>query len=596
LVGLADVSLRDRLPDPGRTYRYGIQQVYRDLLQLKALALAELLQQMIIPQPALAKPMIVTDDHRMRMKFFKQELLHILFCGHLRKRFGKRHDHQVVHFLPGQKPDLLLQGIKQLDGCRSAPDNLARMWKKSDDHRLPVDPRRFLSELLQDLRVTGMNAVKSAYRNDRPPESWQLFCMVMYLHVLPFRAANLTDLSCTFAPTMSLYAKRGVSAQKEEVHQATEGLDQGLYPNAFCKIYPDYLGGDADWVNLMHADGAGTKSILAYLYWKETGDLSVWKGIARDAIAMNLDDLLCVGIYDNLLFSSTIDRNKRNIPGDVLSMIINGSQEFFDELRTYGVGIKYLGGETADVGDVVRTIAVNGTMTARWPKDRLVTNDKIKAGDVIVGFSSSGQAAYEMEYNSGIGSNGLTSARHDTLQKTYGARFQESYDTGLDDDVVYIGPHLLTEPVNIPPILVSGRSSTDIGHLLLSPTRTYAPLLKLLLTEQFDRIHGLIHCSGGGQTKCMKYLPGNFRIIKDNLFEPPLVFKLIQQASGSDPREMYQVFNMGHRLEIFTDPTAAEDMIRVGRQFGIGAQIVGRVESAAKKSLSLIVEGQEIVF
>jgi phosphoribosylformylglycinamidine cyclo-ligase len=445
----------------------------------------------------------------------------------------------------------------------------------------------------------------------------------MYLHVLPFRAANLTDLSCTFAPTMSLYAKRGVSAQKEEVHQATERLDQGLYPNAFCKIYPDYMGGDADWVNLMHADGAGTKSILAYLYWKETGDLSVWKGIARDAIAMNLDDLLCVGIYDNLLFSSTIDRNKRNIPGDVLSMIINGSQEFFEELKTYGVGIKYLGGETADVGDVVRTIAVNGTMTARWPKDRLVTNEKIKAGDVIVGFSSSGQATYETEYNSGIGSNGLTSARHDTLQKTYGARFQESYDTGLDDDVVYIGPHLLTDPVQIPvspshprtdglqlpvnsshltnptaipAIPVSNRSSTDIGHLLLSPTRTYAPLLKLLLTEQFNRIHGLIHCSGGGQTKCMKYLPGNFRIIKDNLFEAPLVFKLIQQASGSDPREMYQVFNMGHRLEIFTDPAAAEDMIRVGRQFGIDAQIVGRVDSAARSSLTLVVEGQEIVF
>jgi phosphoribosylformylglycinamidine cyclo-ligase len=409
---------------------------------------------------------------------------------------------------------------------------------------------------------------------------------------------------------MSLYAKRGVSAQKEEVHQATERLDKGLYPNAFCKIYPDYLGGDADWVNLMHADGAGTKSILAYLYWKETGDLSVWKGIARDAIAMNLDDLLCVGIYDNLLFSSTIDRNKRNIPGEVLSMIINGSQEFFEELKTYGVGIQYLGGETADVGDVVRTIAVNGTMTARWPKDRLVTNDKIKAGDVIVGFSSSGQATYETEYNSGIGSNGLTSARHDTLQKTYGARFQESYDTGLDDDVVYIGPHLLTDAVNpganpahqltdpaqIPSVPVSDRSSIDIGHLLLSPTRTYAPLLKQLLTEQFDRIHGLIHCSGGGQTKCMKYLPGNFKIIKDNLFEAPLVFKLIQQASGSDPREMYQVFNMGHRLEIFTDPAAAEDMIRVGRQFGIEAQIVGRVESAARSSLSLMVEGQEIVF
>ncbi len=398
---------------------------------------------------------------------------------------------------------------------------------------------------------------------------------------------------------MSLYAQRGVSAQKEEVHQATEKLDKGLYPNAFCKIYPDYLGGDAGWVNLMHADGAGTKSILAYLYWKETGDLSVWKGIARDAIAMNLDDLLCVGIFDNLLFSSTIDRNKRNIPGEVLSTIINGSQEFFDELKAYGVGIQYLGGETADVGDVVRTIAVNGTMTARWPKDKLVTNDKIQAGDVIVGFASSGLASYETEYNSGIGSNGLTSARHDTLDKTYGARFQESYDTGLDEKVVYIGPHRMTDTVSV---RVHGNGggletrTTDIGHLLLSPTRSYAPLLKQLLTEQFDQIHGLIHCSGGGQTKCMKYLPGNFRVVKDNLFESPLIFKQIQQASGSDDREMYQVFNMGHRLEVFTHAAAAEAMIAVGRQFNIEAQVVGRVEAASQKSLVLTVNGQEIVY
>ena len=390
---------------------------------------------------------------------------------------------------------------------------------------------------------------------------------------------------------MSLYAQRGVSAQKEEVHQATERLDKGLYPNAFCKVYPDYLGGDAGWVNLMHADGAGTKSILAYLYWKETGDTTVWKGIARDAIAMNLDDLLCVGIYDNLLFSSTIDRNKRNIPGEVLAMIINGSQEFFDELKTYGVTIRYLGGETADVGDVVRTIAVNGTMTARWPKDRLVTNDKIRAGDVIVGLASFGRAAYETDYNSGIGSNGLTSARHDTLHKTYGARFHESFDNSLDDNVVYIGPHRLTDAVTLP-----GGSPTDIGHLLLSPTRTYAPVLRQLLTEKFDDIHGLIHCSGGGQTKCMKYLPGNFRIIKDNLFEPPLIFRLIGEASGSDAREMYQVFNMGHRLEIFTDPSAAEEMLRIARSFGIEARIVGRVEAAAQKSLILKTGSEEIVY
>jgi phosphoribosylformylglycinamidine cyclo-ligase len=389
---------------------------------------------------------------------------------------------------------------------------------------------------------------------------------------------------------MSLYAQRGVSAQKEEVHQATALLDQGLFPNAFCKIYPDYLGGDAGWVNLMHADGAGTKSILAYLYWKETGDLSVWRGIARDAIAMNLDDLLCVGIHDNLLFCSTIDRNKKNIPGEVLSAIINGSQEFFDELQTYGVGIRYLGGETADVGDVVRTIAVNGTMTARWPKDRLVTNDGIRAGDVIVGFASFGQAVYETSYNSGIGSNGLTSARHDVLNKTYGARFHESYDTTLDEHVVYIGMHRLTDEVAIP------GGFTDIGHLLLSPTRTYAPLLKQLLTGQFDRIHGLVHCSGGGQTKCMKYLPGQFRIVKDNLFEPPVVFRLIQQASGSDDREMYQVFNMGHRLEVFSDQGSAEALIRAGKELGIDGRVVGHVEAASARSLQLRTEGGTIVW
>lgn len=405
---------------------------------------------------------------------------------------------------------------------------------------------------------------------------------------------------------MSLYAQRGVSAQKEEVHQAVEKLDKGLYPNAFCKIYPDFLGGDDAWVNLMHADGAGTKSILAYLYWKETGDISVWKGIARDAIAMNLDDLLCVGIYDNLLFSSTIDRNKRNIPGEVLSTIINGSQEFFDELKAFGVGIHYLGGETADVGDVVRTIAVNGTMTARWPKDRLVTNDRIRPGDVIVGFASDGQAAYETEYNSGIGSNGLTSARHDTLHKTYGARFHESYDTSLDESVVYIGPHRMTDGVEIAAAGAGGGGvagagakgsvSTDIGHLLLSPTRTYAPLLRQLLMEQFDSIHGLIHCSGGGQTKCMKYLPGEFRVIKDNLFEPPAIFRLIKQASGSDNREMYQVFNMGHRLEIFADAAAADRLLQAGQAFNIEAKIVGRVEAAGKKSLVLTVGGEEIVY
>lgn len=399
---------------------------------------------------------------------------------------------------------------------------------------------------------------------------------------------------------MSLYSKRGVSAQKEEVHKAVEKLDQGLFPHSFCKIYPDFLTGDANWVNLMHADGAGTKSILAYLYWKETGDLSVWKGIAQDAVVMNLDDLLCVGIHDDLLFSSTIDRNKRLIPGEVLETIINGTQELFDELKVYGVNIRYLGGETADVGDVVRTIAVNGTMMARWPKNKLITNDKITPGDVIVGFGSSGKATYEKEYNSGIASNGLTSARHDALHKTYGARFPESYDNSLDESVVYIGPHRLTDEAG--GLFAAGSripdtdSRTTVGNLLLSPTRTYAPLMKVLLNEHFDAIHGLVHCSGGGQTKCMKYLPGNFRIIKDNLFDVPVIFNLLQKASGSDNREMYQVFNMGHRLEIFTDAKSAGLFIQAGQQFGIEAKVVGRVEPSEKKELILIVGEEKIVY
>lgn len=385
---------------------------------------------------------------------------------------------------------------------------------------------------------------------------------------------------------MSLYSQRGVSAQKEEVHKATEKLDKGLYPYAFCKIYPDYLTGDDNWVNLMHADGAGTKSILAYLYWKETGDISVWKGIAQDAIVMNLDDLLCVGIHDNLLFSSTIDRNKKLIPGEVLEVIINGTQEFFDELKQFGVNIHFLGGETADVGDVVRTIAVNGTMTARWPKQKLVTNDKIRPGDVIVGFASYGQTVYETAYNSGIGSNGLTSARHDVLGKYYAQQFKESYENSLSDEVVYIGPHRMTDTVD----------GHAVGQLLLSPTRTYAPLLKQLFDHHFDAIHGLIHCSGGGQTKCLKYLPGNFRIVKDNLFEPPVIFRIIQQASGSDLREMYQVFNMGHRLEIFTPEASAAAMIKTAATLGMEAKIVGRVEAGNKKELVLKTAGEEIIY
>ncbi len=324
---------------------------------------------------------------------------------------------------------------------------------------------------------------------------------------------------------------------------------------------------------------AGTKSILAYLYWKETGDVSVWKGIAQDAIVMNLDDLLCVGIYDNLLFSSTIDRNKNLIPAEVLEAVINGTQDFFNTMKNFGVHIHFMGGETADVGDVVRTMAVNGTMTARWPKSKLVTNEKIKPGDVVVGLAGFGQANYETEYNSGLASNGLTSARHDVLHKTYGARFPESYDNSLDESVVYIGPHKMTDTVSDEGQLY------EIGRLLLSPTRTFAPVMKQLLEEHFDAIHGLIHCSGGGQTKCLKYLPGNMRIVKDKLFEPPVIFKLIQQASKADDREMYQVFNMGTRLEIYTNEKDADNIINVSKSFGVDAKIIGRVEESVKKEL-----------
>ena len=382
---------------------------------------------------------------------------------------------------------------------------------------------------------------------------------------------------------MSLYAKRGVSAQKEEVHAAIQKLDQGLYPHAFCKMYPDYLMGDDAFVNIMHADGAGTKSILAYLYWKETGDVSVWEGIAIDAVAMNLDDLLCVGVTDNILFSSTIDRNKKVIPGSVLESVINGTQSFFDTLASYGVTVHYLGGETADVGDVVRTIAVNGTMQSRWPKSKLITNQNIAAGDVIVGFASSGMASYEKEYNSGLGSNGLTSARHDVLSNYYAEKYPETFEPTLDKDVVYLGKNKMTDTLAIEGFA----DPISIGKLLLSPTRTYAPLVKKILDTHFADIHGMIHCSGGGQTKCMKYLPTTLKIIKDNLFTPPPIFNLIQENAGSDNKEMYQVFNMGHRLEIFTNQQTAEALIALAAEFNIEAQIVGRVEAAQKSSLHL---------
>ena len=390
---------------------------------------------------------------------------------------------------------------------------------------------------------------------------------------------------------MSLYTKRGVSPQKEEVHAAVQNLDQGLYPNAFCKIYPDFLGGDDDFVNVMHADGAGTKSILAYLYWKETGDVNVWKGIAQDAVVMNLDDLLCVGIHDNIVFNSTIDRNKNLITGEVLKHIIDGTQEVFNMLAKQKINVHYLGGETADVGDVVRTVAVNGTMTCRWPKSKLITNDKIKDGNVIVGFASYGQSNYETEYNSGLGSNGLTSARHDVLGKLYAENFKESFDNNLPEEVVYIGKHKLTDE-----IVRNDGEKTTIGKLLLSPTRTYAPVLKSLLSNHFEEINGLIHCSGGGQTKCLKYLPGNFKIIKDNLFDAPEIFNIIEKSSGSNLKEMYEVFNMGCRLEVYCDKENAQTIIEIAESFGIAAQIIGRVEESTKKELLIKIRGEEILY
>lgn len=393
---------------------------------------------------------------------------------------------------------------------------------------------------------------------------------------------------------MSLYAKRGVSAQKEEVHAATKNIDKGLYPKAFCKIYEDVLGGDDAWVNVMHADGAGTKSILAYLYWRQTGDISVWKGIAQDAIVMNTDDLLCVGIYDKMLFSSSIDRNKNLIPVDVLQSLIEGTQEFFDTMRSHDVNITFMGGETADVGDVVRTIAVNGTMAARWPKNKIITNEKIKPGNVIVGFSSYGQAVYESEYNSGIASNGLTSARHDVLNKKYKTSYPESLDNLLQDDVSYIGPHDLTDEVTIN---YNNKSfNTLVGKLLLSPTRTFAPLVKQILLQHFDAVSGMIHCSGGGQTKCMKYVPEHVRIVKDNLFTAPEIFRIIQQSSGADDKEMFQVFNMGCRLEVYTDENTANQLISLSESFNIEAQVIGRVEEAPKKELKIITNQKEIVY
>lgn len=374
------------------------------------------------------------------------------------------------------------------------------------------------------------------------------------------------------------YNQRGVSAQKEDVHKAVAKLDKGLFPNAFCKVYPDYWGNDPDYCNLMHADGAGTKSILAYLYWKETGDMSVWKGIAIDSIVMNIDDMLCVGATGPFTYSSTIGRNKHLIPGEVISEIINGTQSYFDKLNEYGIDVRFMGGETADVGDVVRTVIVDGTMACRMRRDKLVTTEKMKPGDVVVSLASYGQATYETEYNSGMGSNGLTSARHEMLHKKYGSKYPESVDPNLPQEVVYNGKYDLTDPTNTP---------LNIGKMILSPTRTYSPVILKVLEQHFDNIHGIIHCSGGGQSKCLHYLPAPMRVVKNNLLPVPPLFKMIQESAGTDWREMYQVFNMGQRLEIFTDPITALEIVKISEEFGIAAQVSGFVETSATKEVVL---------
>ncbi len=383
------------------------------------------------------------------------------------------------------------------------------------------------------------------------------------------------------------YNLRGVSAQKEDVHKAVAKLDKGLYPNAFCKIYPDYLGNDPDFCNLMHADGAGTKSILAYLYWKETGDLSVWKGIAIDSIVMNIDDLLCVGATGPFTYSSTIGRNKHLVPGEVISAIINGTQEYFDQLSEYGIDVYLMGGETADVGDVVRTVIVDGTMACRMERSKLITTEKMVAGDVVVSLASYGQATYEAEYNGGMGSNGLTSARHEMLKKEYAHKYPESVDPNLPDEVVYNGKFAVTDATPTP---------LDIGKLILSPTRTYAPVVLEILKHHFDKIHGIIHCSGGGQSKCLHYLPGPLRVVKNNLLPIPPLFQMIQESAGTEWKEMYQVFNMGQRLEIFTDRDTAEHIIAISKSFNIDAQISGYVENADKKEVVIESEHGRFVY
>ena len=375
------------------------------------------------------------------------------------------------------------------------------------------------------------------------------------------------------------YLQRGVSAQKEDVHNAIRSIDKGLYPKSFCKIIPDILTSSKDHALVMHADGAGTKSSLAYLYWKETGDMSVWKGIAQDALIMNIDDLLCVGVTKNIMLSSTIGRNKNLIPSEVISEIINGTEELVRDLRNFGITIFTTGGETADVGDLVRTIIVDSTVASRISRHEIIDNSNIKSGCLIVGLSSFGQSSYESKYNSGIGSNGLTSARHDIFTKILAKKYPESFDPNVPDKLVYSGSHLLTEKIE--------GSKLDIGSLVLSPTRTYAPVVQKIFQEvSRSSIYGMIHCTGGAQTKILHFID-NLHIVKDNLFEPPIIFDLIQKESGASPKEMYQVFNMGHRMELYVEPSIAEDIIEISKSFSVDAQVIGHVESSKNKKLTL---------
>ncbi len=385
----------------------------------------------------------------------------------------------------------------------------------------------------------------------------------------------------------SRYAKRGVSSGKEEVHAAISRTDKGLFPKAFCKIIPDILGSDPDWCNIMHADGAGTKSSLAYVYWKETGDLSVWKDIAQDAVVMNLDDLLCVGVTDNILLSSTIGRNRNLIPGEVIKAIIEGTEEFLKQMRAGGIGIWSTGGETADVGDLVRTVIVDSTVTARIPRADVIDNGNIRSGDVIVGLASSGQTTYETAYNGGMGSNGLTSARHDVFGRYLATLYPESYDGNLPADLVYAGSYRLTDPVEVPGL--------DAGRLVLSPTRTYAPVIRKVLEVMRPAIHGMVHCSGGGQTKILRFID-RIHVVKDNLFPLPPLFRMIQQSSGTPWDEMYRVFNMGHRMELYVDEADAAAIIKIAAGFNLEARIIGRCKASPLKKLTVRSEFGEFTY